>query len=141
MAASKVRKSPGEWRRQLTAEQYRITREKGTEPPFSGRFVDHHGDGSYCCVACGLVLFDSSAKYASGSGWPSFTRPVGPDSIGTELDTSLGLRRMEILCSRCDSHLGHVFDDGPQPTGRRYCVNSVSLRFEPRAASKTDCED
>jgi peptide-methionine (R)-S-oxide reductase len=126
---AKIVKSEKEWREQLTPEQYWITREKGTERPFTGEYYYNKKKGSYLCVACGAELFDSETKYESGSGWPSFWAPVSEEKVETERDTSHSMIRTEIRCSRCDAHLGHVFEDGPQPTGLRYCVNSASLRF------------
>lgn len=126
-----VQKSDQEWRRQLTEEQYRVCRAKGTERPFSGAYFDIKEPGLYRCVCCGAALFRSSAKFDSGSGWPSYFEPLSPDAVVAEADLSHGMRRTEVLCSTCGAHLGHVFEDGPPPTGLRYCINSVCLDLEP----------
>lgn len=123
-----------EWKARLTPTQYHVLREAGTERAFSGHYNDNKADGVYHCAACGVELFDSADKYDSGSGWPSFTQPIAPDAVTDHRDTSHGMTRIESRCARCDGHLGHVFPDGPPPTGLRYCMNSVSLDFHPREA-------
>jgi peptide-methionine (R)-S-oxide reductase len=126
----KVRFSEDEWRKRLTPEQFHVLREKGTERAFTGALVNNHADGMYHCAACGATLFKSDTKFDSGSGWPSFFEPVSPDAVDLHEDNSHGMRRIEVTCATCGSHLGHVFPDGPNPTGERYCINSASLDFE-----------
>jgi len=136
VTTQKVTKSDEEWRRQLTGEQFAVTRKKGTEPAFTGKYYNLHDPGLYRCVCCGNALFDSATKYESGTGWPSFYAPIAKENIQEETDTSFGMMRTEALCAKCDAHLGHVFPDGPMPTGQRYCMNSASLQFVKYAARK-----
>jgi len=131
--SARVVKSDAEWQAQLTPEQYQVARGKGTEAPFCGTLLDNKREGIYACLCCRLPLFTSDSKFNSGTGWPSFFQPVAPENVTTHEDRSWGMRRVEILCARCDAHLGHVFEDGPRPTGLRFCVNSESLTFTDRA--------
>ncbi|MBZ5645856.1 MAG: peptide-methionine (R)-S-oxide reductase MsrB [Acidobacteriia bacterium] len=130
--AEKINKTEAEWRRELSPEQYHVLREKGTERAFSGQYAHTKTAGVYRCAACGQELFASDTKFESGSGWPSFFQPVAPDRVESHEDTTYGMRRVEVICSRCESHLGHVFPDGPRPTGLRYCINSASLKLEEK---------
>ena len=138
MDASKVVKSDEEWREQLTPGQYEILRKAGTEPPFQGEYVYNKESGDYHCAACGAMLFSADTKFDSGTGWPSFTEPAVAEAVELLPDNSLMMRRTEVRCRTCGSHLGHVFDDGPGPTGQRYCINSLALAFDPASSATTE---
>ncbi len=136
----KIEKSPEEWRKQLTAEQFNVTRKAGTERAFTGKYHATKEDGIYCCICCGEPLFDSQTKFDSGTGWPSFWGPIEDEAVAEHSDFSFFMRRTEVVCARCDAHLGHVFPDGPKPTGQRYCMNSASLDLKPRSIVEMENE-
>jgi peptide-methionine (R)-S-oxide reductase len=133
VTVDKVVKTDADWRKQLDRMQFEVTRKEGTEPSFTGKYAETHDDGLYHCICCGTTLFDSKTKFESGTGWPSFYQPIAKENVTEHTDRSFGMSRTEVKCTRCDGHLGHVFDDGPRPTGLRYCMNSASLDFKKRA--------